>query len=145
MLNHNSSFLLDITNKNFIIFKRPDHASFTLNMVNFPKILPHWSPTEPTEGLTVHPDPRLHFISQFMQNTQFYSFLTNALKQLVWFCRVFCNKLKHKELQKLKQVLQWTQINNFSSNKYKLKKRLTNMKRLQYQRKKWGKNQQHFP
>ena len=58
MLNYNS-FLLNITNTNFIISKRLYQASFKLNIVNFPDFTP-WSPTE---GLIVPPDSQLHFMS----------------------------------------------------------------------------------
>ena len=41
---------------------------------------------EPIERVTVHPDPRLHFISQFMQNPKLFSFLVNILTSYAfWF------------------------------------------------------------
>ena len=50
-----------------------------LNIVNFSSVAP-WSPRETTEGLTVHPDPQLHFISQFMQNTEFLNIVERRVK-----------------------------------------------------------------
>ena len=45
---------------------------FTLNLSPKNKV-------EPIERVTVHPDPWLHFISQFMQNPKLFSFLVNIL------------------------------------------------------------------
>ena len=37
-----------------------------------------WSPSQPTEGLTEHPDTQLYFIFQFMENADFFpSWLTS--------------------------------------------------------------------
>ena len=69
MLNYNNSFLLDIT-KILNISKKLYCASLKLNIVSFPRTLPPGLYCiEPSEGLIVSPDPQLHFISQFMQNT----------------------------------------------------------------------------
>ena len=78
ILNYNSSFLLDTNSYSFTTFKGLYHTSFELNIGNFSRALP-WSTTEPTEGLTVHPDPNLHFTSKFMENAEFFFFLGNAL------------------------------------------------------------------
>ena len=72
--------LLDTDSFSFIIFKRLYHTSSRLNIVNFSIALPP-GPPEPIEGLTVCPDPQLRFISQFMQNAGFFSFLANALER----------------------------------------------------------------
>ena len=50
ILNYGIIFLLDTENFSFIIFKGLYHTSFKLNIVNFSRALPPWSPTEPTEG-----------------------------------------------------------------------------------------------
>ena len=62
ILNYGIIFLLDTENFSFIIFKGLYHTSFKLNIVNFSRALPPWSPTEPSEGLRMHPDPQLCFI-----------------------------------------------------------------------------------
>ena len=80
ILNLSSSFVSDTDSfLSFIIFKKLYYTGFKLNIVNFSKALPPGPPTEPTEGLTVQPEPQLHFIFQFMQNTELFSFLVNAL------------------------------------------------------------------
>ena len=80
MLNYNSSFLLDITKIILNISKKLYCASLKLNIVSFPRTLPPGLYCiEPSEGLIVSPDPQLHFTSQFMQNTRFFSFLANTL------------------------------------------------------------------
>ena len=33
------------------------NISFKINILNFPRVLPPWSPNEPTDGLTVPPTP----------------------------------------------------------------------------------------
>ena len=53
-----------------------------------------WSPTKPTEGLTVCPDSQLHFICQFMQNTELFSFLANALTTQTLVLKTLCLLLK---------------------------------------------------
>ena len=50
MLNCKSSFLLDITNTNFIISKRLYYTRFKLNVVIFPRTLPPGSPLNPLRG-----------------------------------------------------------------------------------------------
>ena len=52
----------------------------TFKYFKFFKDFAPWSPTKPTEGLTVCLDPQQVFISQFMQNIEFFSFLANAFK-----------------------------------------------------------------
>ena len=58
------------------------HTSFKLNVVTFCPLVS----SEPIEGPTVHPDPELHLISQFMQSAEFFSFLANALITIVMSC-----------------------------------------------------------
>ena len=55
------------------------NISFKINILNFPRVLPPWSPNEPNDGLTVPPYSQLHFISQFMQNPECFSFLPNPV------------------------------------------------------------------
>ena len=50
-----------------------------LNIVNFSSVAP-WFPREPIEGLTVHPDSQLHFISQCMQNAEFFNIVERRVK-----------------------------------------------------------------
>ena len=63
-------------NYSFIIFKRLFNTSFKLNIVNISRALPlvlHWTHW----GTQSDPDPQLRFISQFMQNAEFFpSWLT---------------------------------------------------------------------
>ena len=82
ILNYDSSFLW--SNFSFIISKRLYYTSFKLNIVNVPRMLPPWSPKKLTERLSVPPDPQLHFISQFMQIVDFFSFLAKTLCTHFW-------------------------------------------------------------
>ena len=77
ILNYNSSFLLD--NFSFFVSKRLYRTSFKLYIVNIPRALSPGPPVNPVRGPQYPPDSQLHFISQFMQNAEFFSFLANAL------------------------------------------------------------------
>ena len=66
------------------MFKMLYHSSLKLNVVNLLRSLRNWSPTEPTEGFTENPGTQLCFISQFMENAEFFSFLANALETLCY-------------------------------------------------------------
>ena len=60
-----------------------------LNIVNCSSALPPGS-LEPFEGLTVCPDPQLSLISQFMQNTELFSFLAmDNFAKIVNTCSCF--------------------------------------------------------
>lgn len=61
-----------------------DHTTFTPKIVDSSSALPTILP-EPIVGITVYPDPPLHFISQFIQNAEFFSFLAKALHDTIWF------------------------------------------------------------
>ena len=62
-------YSLDTDSFSFNIFKRLYHTSSKLNIVIFLSSLPPGS-HKPIEGLTVHPDPQLHFLS--IQNADFF-------------------------------------------------------------------------
>ena len=55
---------------------------------NFSKVCVPLSPAElnSLRGSQCSPDPQLHFISQFMQSVEFFSFLANALRMLSSQC-----------------------------------------------------------
>ena len=101
---HMYSVLLDTDSFSFIIFKRLYHTSFKLNIVNFSSVLPH-GPLEHIEGLTVHRDPQLRFISQFMQNAKFFSFPPNALvRNNLFKLGLFLSTCKILRINKIKQL-----------------------------------------
>ena len=70
-----------------------------------------WSPTELTAGLTVLPGPQLRFISQSMQNADFFLFLDNVLMDYLWYVKEL--KVVFNSVYVKKQFIIWDLVMSY--------------------------------